>query len=83
MDSRSLPPRDQQRFLREVTAAGQLSGHPHVVAVHDAGVLADGRPHMVLELCPGGSLAGLLLTAGALGDALAAVDLDVSVPVPT
>ena len=46
-------------------------------------VLADGRPHMVLELCPGGSLAGLLLTAGALADALAAVDLDVSVPVPT
>jgi hypothetical protein len=38
---------------------------------------------MVLELCPSGSLAGLLLTAGALGDALAAVDLDVSVPVPT
>jgi hypothetical protein len=48
--------RDRRRFMREVTAAGRLSGHPHVVAVYDAGVLADGRPYMVLELCPGGSL---------------------------
>lgn len=67
VDSRVLSsPRDQQRFLREVTAAGQLSGHPHVVAVYDAGVLADGRPHMVLELCPGGSLADRLRGHGPL-----------------
>ncbi|MFG2002238.1 serine/threonine-protein kinase [Spirillospora sp. NPDC048911] len=57
VDSRSLTSeRDQRRFMREVTAAGRLSGHPHVVAVYDAGVLPDGRPYMVLELCPGGSL---------------------------
>jgi serine/threonine protein kinase len=57
IDSRVLSSaRDRQRFMREVTAAGQLSGHPHVVAVYDAGVLTDGRPYMVLELCPGGSL---------------------------
>jgi hypothetical protein len=48
--------RDQRRFVREVTAAGQLSGHPHVVDVYDAGVLPDGRPYLVLELCPNGSL---------------------------
>ncbi|SPF04114.1 serine/threonine-protein kinase [Streptomyces sp. MA5143a] len=58
--------RDRQRFLREVTAAGQLSGHPHVVPVYDAGVLADNRPYMVLELCPGGSLGDRLHRRGPL-----------------
>ncbi|MDX3110849.1 protein kinase domain-containing protein [Nonomuraea angiospora] len=57
-----LSDRDRRRFLREVTAAGALSGHPHVVAVYDAGLLPDGRPYMVLELCPGGSLAGRRLS---------------------
>ncbi|WP_338899753.1 serine/threonine-protein kinase [Streptomyces sp. TG1A-60] len=67
VDSRVLAtPRDRQRFLREVTAAGQLSGHPHVVPVHDAGVLADNRPYMVLELCPGGSLGDRLRRQGML-----------------
>ncbi len=65
MDSRVLATdRDRQRFLREVTAAGQLSGHPHVVAVYDAGVLDNGRPYMVLELCPGGSLGDRLHQQG-------------------
>ncbi|MGW1066570.1 serine/threonine-protein kinase [Streptomyces aureus] len=67
VDSRTLvSDRDRQRFLREVTAAGRLSGHPHVVPVHDAGVLADGRPYMVMELCPGGSLGDRLLRRGPL-----------------
>ncbi len=67
MDSRVLATdRDRQRFLREVTAAGQLSGHPHVVAVYDAGVLDNGRPYMVLELCPGGSLGDRLHQRGPL-----------------
>ncbi|WP_431926744.1 serine/threonine-protein kinase [Nonomuraea jabiensis] len=57
-----LSDRDRRRFLREVTAAGALSGHPHVVAVYDAGLLPDGRPYMVLELCPGGSLSGRRLS---------------------
>jgi serine/threonine protein kinase len=59
VDSRViLDDRDQRRFLREVRAAGRLSGHPHVVEIYDAGVLPDGRPYLVMELCPGGSLAG-------------------------
>ncbi|MGP3914490.1 protein kinase domain-containing protein [Nonomuraea sp. 10N515B] len=57
-----LSDRDRRRFLREVTSAGALSGHPHVVPVYDAGLLPDGRPYMVLELCPGGSLAGRRLS---------------------
>ncbi|WP_367319426.1 serine/threonine-protein kinase [Streptomyces sp. HUAS ZL42] len=67
VDSRVLAsPRDRQRFMREVTAAGQLSGHPHVVSVYDAGVLGDNRPYMVLELCPGGSLGERLQRQGPL-----------------
>lgn len=57
--------RSRRRFMREVTAAGQLSGHPHVVALYDAGVLGDGRPYMVLELCSNGSLADRLREHGA------------------
>ncbi|MFD1539559.1 serine/threonine-protein kinase [Nonomuraea guangzhouensis] len=63
-----LSDRDRRRFLREVTAAGALSGHPHVVPVYDAGLLPDGRPYMVLELCPGGSLSGQCLRPDAVRD---------------
>lgn len=57
VDSRVLhTDRDQRRFFREVTAAGRLSGHPHVIDVYDAGTLRDGRPFLVMELCPEGSL---------------------------
>lgn len=62
-----LSDRDRRRFMREVTAVGRLSGHPHVVEIYDAGVLSDGRPYMVLELCPGGSLADRLRNHGPLG----------------
>jgi hypothetical protein len=65
VDSRVLhTERDQRRFFREVTAAGQLSGHPHVVNVYDAGTLRDGRPYMVMELCPDGSLNDELRRSG-------------------
>lgn len=65
IDSRVLTTdRDRRRFMREVTAAGQLSGHPHVAGLYDAGVLPDGRPYMVLELCPGGSLSDRLAETG-------------------
>lgn len=57
VDSRVLhTERDQRRFFREVNAAGRLSGHPHVIDVYDAGTLRDGRPYLVMELCPDGSL---------------------------
>ena len=56
--------RDRRRFLREVTAAGRLSGHPHVIDVYDAGTLGDGRPFMVMELCPAGSLSDALRRNG-------------------
>ena len=43
------------RFTREARLAGRLS-HPNVVRVYDAGD-ADGRPFIVMEYVPGGSLA--------------------------
>jgi serine/threonine protein kinase len=52
--------KQRRRFLREAGAAGRLSGHPGIVTVHDAGILPDDRPYLVLELCPGGSLSGWL-----------------------
>ncbi|MGD0062199.1 MAG: serine/threonine-protein kinase [Streptosporangiaceae bacterium] len=59
-----LSERDQRRFFREVTAAGRLSGHPHVIDVYDAGTLDDGRPFLVMELCPSGSLNDMLRRHG-------------------
>jgi tRNA A-37 threonylcarbamoyl transferase component Bud32 len=69
------------RFEREATLAGSLSGHPHVVTVHDAGEW-DGRPYIVMELAGCGSVADLLrdglpperLALEWLGQAAAALD---------
>ncbi|NUT52389.1 MAG: serine/threonine protein kinase, partial [Saccharothrix sp.] len=67
IDSRMvLDENDRRRFLREARAAGRLSGHPNVVDLYDAGVLPDGRPYLVMELCTGGSLLDRLREHGAL-----------------
>ena len=58
--------RDRRRFVREVTAAGRLSGHPHVIDIYDAGTLDGGRPYMVMEFCPGGSLADAVRRDGVM-----------------
>ncbi|MET8756631.1 serine/threonine-protein kinase [Lentzea sp. NPDC004782] len=58
--------RDRRRFLREAQAAAKLSGHPHVVGVHDADITAQGTPYLVMELCTGGSLADRLDRHGPL-----------------
>ena len=55
---------ERRRFLGEAKAAGNLSGHPAIVTVHDAGILADGRPYLVMKLCSGGSLTSWLRPAG-------------------
>ena len=58
--------RDRRRFLREAQAAAKLSGHPHVVGVHDANITGHGTPYIVMELCTGGSLADQLDARGPL-----------------
>lgn len=70
VDSRVLvSERDRRRFVREVNAAGRLSGHSHVVDIYDAGTLNDGRPYMVMEFCPGGSLADAVRRNGVMSPA--------------
>jgi serine/threonine protein kinase len=72
VDSRVLyAERDRRRFFREVTAAGRLSGHPNVIDIYDAGTLRDGRPYLVMELCPGGSLNDELCRRGPMNAARA------------
>jgi hypothetical protein len=67
VDSRVLvDERDRRRFVREASTAGRLSSHGHIVAIYDAGVTADGRPYLVMELCPGGSLADRVRATGPL-----------------
>lgn len=44
-----------ERFAREAVIAARLGRHPHVVTVYDTGRWR-GRPYLVLELQPGGSL---------------------------
>ncbi|ONI83842.1 serine/threonine protein kinase [Saccharothrix sp. ALI-22-I] len=58
--------RDRRRFLREAHAAARLSGHPHVVSVHDANFTPQGTPYLVMELCTGGSLADVIRRDGPL-----------------
>jgi len=43
-------------FDREAKGAGSLSDHPHIVTLYDSGFLADGRPYLVMEHCPHGSV---------------------------
>jgi len=51
---------NQRRFDRERKALGSLSGHPNIVTVYGSGFLSDGRPYILMEFLPGGSLADRL-----------------------
>jgi tRNA A-37 threonylcarbamoyl transferase component Bud32 len=64
--------RELIRFLAEAEAVA-LVNHPNVVQVYDYGE-SGGRMFMVLELCPGGSLADRLKNQGSL-DPRAAAEL--------
>ncbi len=61
--------RARMRFTRECHAVGAVSGHPNIVGVHEGGFTNDGRAYLVMELCPGGSLADRLTASGPLGAA--------------
>ncbi len=55
-----------ERFRREARLLARLR-HPHIVACHDAGVAADGRCYLVMELVEGPNLAQHSARQGALG----------------
>ena len=61
VDDRTLEQEsERRRFLGEAGAAGNLSGHPSIVTVYDTGILANGRPYLVMKYCSGGSLTSWL-----------------------
>jgi len=60
------PDADLRRFEREARAAATLA-HPNIVQVFDYGE-DEGRPYMVLEYLPGGTLGERLPEGAALGD---------------
>ncbi|HEY4153485.1 MAG TPA: serine/threonine-protein kinase [Pseudolysinimonas sp.] len=41
----------RQMFQAEANLMAQLSAHPAILTVYQAGVSADGRPYLVMELC--------------------------------
>jgi hypothetical protein len=53
------------QFLAECKALGRLDGHPNIVTVHDANVLPDGTPYILMEQCDS-SLHRLLGSRGSL-----------------
>jgi eukaryotic-like serine/threonine-protein kinase len=53
-------PDSEARFEREARAAGRI-GHPNIVDVFDFGRTDEGAPYIVMELCPGESLAERLV----------------------
>src|SRR5919201_5043853 len=58
---------DPARFEREARAAASLS-HPNICQLFDYGKTADGRPFMVLEYLPGGTLEAHLKAGKPLPD---------------
>jgi serine/threonine-protein kinase len=46
----------RRRFKREALTAARLSGEPHIITIYDVGE-SHGRPFIVMEYLPGGSLA--------------------------
>jgi serine/threonine protein kinase len=71
-----------KRFTREAFAAARLSSDPNTITIFDVGE-CDGRPFIVMEYLPGGSVATVLQQEGAqpvaralewLGQAAAALD---------
>ncbi len=62
-----LEPDNLERFFREQVAMGKLSGHPHIVSMFHVGATATGRPYLVMQYHPHGSLGARIQHSGALG----------------
>jgi serine/threonine-protein kinase PknK len=61
-----VDPDDLERFLREQRAMGRLSGHPHIVTMMQVGTTGSGRPYIVMQYHPKGSLHDRIRERGVL-----------------
>ena len=59
-----LEPDNVERFVREQVAMGQLCGHPHIVNIFQVGTTATGRPYIVMQYHPRGSLEAKIQDTG-------------------
>ncbi|EKT82034.1 protein kinase (plasmid) [Rhodococcus opacus] len=59
-----LDPDNLARFVREQVAMGKLSGHPHIVSIFQVGATAAGRPYIVMQYHPHGSLDAKIRRSG-------------------
>lgn len=62
-----LDPDNLERFVREQVAMGKLSGHPHIVTIFQVGTTATGRPYIVMQYHPHGSLEAKIHDNGPIG----------------
>lgn len=62
-----LEPDNLERFMREQVAMGKLSGHPNIVNIFQVGTTASGRPYIVMQYHPHGSLSTKILDSGPIG----------------
>jgi serine/threonine-protein kinase PknK len=62
-----LEPDNLERFVREQVAMGKLSGHPHIVNIFQVGTTATGRPYIVMQYHPHGSLDAKIHDTGPIG----------------
>lgn len=56
--------RSREQFISEANVMAQLSSHPSIVTIHSADITHDRRPYLVMEYCPGPSLAQRCRTEG-------------------
>lgn len=47
----------KRQFIVEANVMARLSNHPGIATIYTAGITAGDRPYLVMEFCPGGSLA--------------------------
>lgn len=47
----------KRQFIVEANVMARLSNHPGIATIYTAGITSDDRPYLVMEYCPGGSLA--------------------------
>ncbi|KZM70348.1 serine/threonine-protein kinase [Nocardia terpenica] len=62
-----LDSENTERFVREQLAMGKLCGHPNIVSVFEIGSTPTGRPYIVMQHHPHGSLEARVHNFGPLG----------------